>query len=64
MIFYLVSIIAEFIDSQFLAKQANEVVIRKVADNRREQEQVVQNFIQPCHAQLCEGAAYVESIIT
>lgn len=39
-------------------------MIRKVADNRREQEQVVQNFIQPCPARLCEGAAYIESIIT
>ena len=50
--------------SQFLAKRANEAVIRKVADNRREQEQVIQNFIQPCPTQLCEGAAYIESIIT
>lgn len=49
---------------KFLAKRSNEVVIRQVADNRREQEQVVQNFTQPCTAQLCEGAAYVESIIT
>ena len=46
------------------AKRPNEVVIRKIADNRREQEQVVQNFIQPCSAQLCESAAYIESIIT
>nr|XP_058943375.1 ectopic P granules protein 5 homolog [Pocillopora verrucosa] len=49
---------------KFLAKRPNEVMIRKVADNRREQEQVVQNFIQPCPARLCEGAAYIESIIT
>ncbi|CAH3172967.1 unnamed protein product, partial [Porites evermanni] len=49
---------------KFLAKRANEAVIRKVADNRREQEQVIQNFIQPCPTQLCEGAAYIESIIT
>ena len=46
--------------SQFAAKRANEAVIRKVADNRREQEQVIQNFIQPCPTQLCEGAAYIE----
>ena len=50
--------------SQFPAKRANEAVIRRVADNRREQEQVIQNFIQPCSTQLCEGAAYIESIIT
>ncbi|KAJ7394035.1 Ectopic P granules protein 5 [Desmophyllum pertusum] len=49
---------------KFLAKNPNEAVIRKVADNRREQEQVVQNFIQPCSAHLCEAAAYIESIIT
>ena len=54
----------DFLCQQFLAKRPNEVVIRKIADNRREQEQVVQNFIQPCPAQLCESAAYIESIIT
>ena len=62
--FDLNTILAFSVSLQFLAKHPNEVIIRKVADNRRDQEQVVQNFTQPCSAQLCEGVVYIESIIT